>query len=86
MVLPLLFALGAQYLAANAGATALAAGLASAGGNALGQLIQNKKVNWGDAALSGIGAGISAGFAPGAKLPGAPAGHAANVAGEAAKP
>lgn len=71
MVLPLLFALGAQFLAANAGATllgstALAAGAAAAGGNALGQLAQNGRVKWGDAALAGIGGGISSAVGPGA--------------------
>lgn len=61
MVLPLLFALGGQFLAANAGAGALMTGLAAAGGNAMGQLIQNKEINLRDAALAGIGGGISAG-------------------------
>lgn len=77
MVLPLLFALGGQMLAASAGATvlgsaAVAGGLAAAAGNVVGQSIQNggvRDIDWGSAALSGVGAGLSAGapaLAPGA--------------------
>lgn len=67
MVLPLLFALGGQMLAASAGATvmgsaALAGGLAAAAGNVVGQSVQNggvRDIDWGSAALSGVGAGLS---------------------------
>lgn len=77
MVLPLLFALGGQMLAASAGAGMLGVGLAAAGGNIVGQAIQNggfRDLDLGSAALSGVGAGITA-----------PAAAGAQAAGEAAK-
>ena len=84
MVLPLLFALGGQMLAASAGATvlgsaAVAGGLAAAAGNVVGQSIQNggvRDIDLGSAALSGVGAGLSAG-APAAAAPAATAPAAA---------
>lgn len=64
MVLPLLFALGSQFLAANAGLGALGVGLAAAGGNVIGQAAQNggfKDINLGSAALSGLAGGLTSG-------------------------
>lgn len=64
MVLPLLFALGGQFLAANAGIGAIGAGLAAAGGNIIGQAVQNggvKDINLGSAALSGLAGGLTTG-------------------------
>jgi hypothetical protein len=69
MVLPLLFALGGQFLAANAGLGALGVGLSAAGGNLLGQAAQNgglKDLDFASAALSGVGAGMTAGVPAGA--------------------
>jgi hypothetical protein len=94
MVLPLLFALGGQMLAASAGATvlgsaAVAGGLAAAAGNVVGQSIQNggvRDIDWGSAALSGVGAGLSAGVPGGAPAPSPGiAGAAKNAALETAK-
>lgn len=61
MVLPLLFALGGQLMAGMAGAGWLGAGLGAFAGNALGQGVENgfDDINWGAAALSGLGGGVA---------------------------
>lgn len=81
MVLPLLFALGGQLLAGMSGAGWLGAGLGAFAGNAFGQGVENgfEDINWGAAALSGLGAGVGS-AAGGASMDAAKTAAAATAA------
>lgn len=57
--LPLLFSLGGQFLAANAGAGLLGTALAAGAGNALGQAAAGQKVSLLQAGLAGLGSGMA---------------------------